>query len=149
MASLMSNKLRTLLLNHGIDLLSDTIKVMLVNNTYTPDKDHSFVDSITGGSSKELTGTGYTGGFSGSGRKTLASKTVTQDDTNDKGVFDAADVTWTGINAGTVGFIVVIKEITNDAASPILAVIDVTPDVVTNGGDYTAQWATDGLFHLA
>jgi hypothetical protein len=149
MASVMSNKLRTLLLNNGIDLLSDTIKVMLVNNTYTPDKDHSFVDAITGGSSKELSGTGYTAGFGGGGRKTLASKTVTQDDANDKAIFDATDVTWTGINAGTVGFVVVIKEITNDGLSPILAVIDVSPDVVTNGGDYTAQWAADGLFHLA
>jgi hypothetical protein len=153
-ASLSTNKLRQLLLqaasaSPALNLLSDTIKVMLVSPSYTPDKDHDFVDSITGGSSKELTGTGYVAGFGGSGRKTLASKTVTKDNTNDIAFFDAADVTWTGINAGTVGFVAVIKEVTTDADSPLLAVIDISPDVVTNGSDYTEQWAADGLFKIA
>lgn len=149
MASVMPNKFRTLLLNSGINLLTDTIKVMLVSNTYTPDKDHSFVSSITSGTTKELSGTGYVAGFGGSGRKTLASKTVTQNDTSDIGYFDAADVTWTGINAGTVGYVVVLKEVTSDADSPIIAIHDVSPDVVTNGGDYTVQWASDGVLKLS
>jgi hypothetical protein len=148
MASITTNKFRTLLLNTGINLLTDTIKVMLVNTSYTPDPDHNFVSSITGGTSKELSGTGYVAGFAGSGRKTLSSKQVTQDDTNNIGFFDAADVTWTGINAGTIGGIAVIKEVTSDSDSPILVFIDVT-DTVTNGGDITAQWASDGLFKLS
>lgn len=148
MASVTTNKARTLLLNTGINLLTDTIKVMLVNTSYVESKSHDFVSSITGGTSKELSGTGYTAGFGGSGRKTLSSKTVTQDNTNNKAYFDAADVTWTAINAGTVGFVAVIKEVTSDSDSPIIAIIDVSPDIVTNGGDYTVQWATDGLFNL-
>lgn len=149
MASLTSNKLRALLLNAGINLLSDTIKVMLVSSAYTPDKDHNFVSSITGGTSKELSGTGYTAGFGGSGRKTLAGKAVTQDDTNDVAYFDANDVTWTAINAGTAAYAVVLKEVTDDTASPILCVVDVSPDVATNGGDYTITWAADGVFKLS
>lgn len=153
MASITSNRLRYLLLqgaagSPALNLTSDTIKVMLVNTSYVPDKDHNFVSSITSGVTKELSGTGYTGGFGGSGRKTLASKTISQDDTNDIAYFDAADVTWTGINAGTIGWIAVIKEITSDADSPILAVLD-PADLATNGGDITAAWPTDGLFKLA
>lgn len=149
MASLMSNKFRTLLLNNGIDLLNNTIKVMLVQASYTPDKDHNFVDSITGGTTKEISGTGYTGGFAGSGRKTLASKAVAQDDTNDIGWFDAADLVWTALDAGTVGYAVVIKEVASDADSIIICVHDVSPDVVSNGGNYTVQWAADGVLKLA
>lgn len=149
MASITSNKLRQLLLSSGIALLSDTLKVMLVNASYTPDKDHDFVDSITGGTSKELSGTGYTAGFGGAGRKTLASKTVTKDNGADVAYLDANDVSWTAIDAGTAAFAVVIKEVTSDADSPILAVVDVSPDVATNGGDYTIQWAADGVFKIA
>jgi hypothetical protein len=153
MASMTTNRLRKLLLqaasgSPALNLLSDTIKVMLVDASYVPNPDHNFVDSITGGSSKELSGTGYAAGFGGAGRKTLASKTITQDDANDLAYFDAADVTWTGLNAGTVGFAVLIKEVTSDADSPILCIVDVTPDVTTAGNDYTIQWPTGGIFNL-
>lgn len=153
MASIRSNKCAELLLQAAsaavpLNLVGDAgVKVMLVNTSYTPDKDHDFVASITGGTSKELSGTGYTAGFGGSGRKALSSKTVTKDNGADVAYFDAADVTWTAINAGTIGYAVVIKEVTSDADSPILAVIDVA-DLVTNGSDYTEQWAADGLFKI-
>jgi hypothetical protein len=142
-----TNKLCELLLTAGIDCDGDTLKAMLVNTSYTPDKDHSFVSSITGGTSKELSGTGYVAGFGGSGRKTLTSKLVTRDDAADVAFLDAADPTWTGINAGTVGYVAIIKEGTSDADSPLLCIIDVT-DTVTNGGDLTIQWAADGIFKL-
>ena len=148
MASLTTNKLRTLLLNRGIDLLGDTIKVMLVNTSYTPDKDHDFVSSITGGTTKEISGTGYSAGFGAAGRKTLASKTVTQDNTNDVAYLSAANLTWTAIDSGTVGAVAVIKEVTSDADSPILAVFDLIPDIVTNSGDFTITWAAGGLFNI-
>lgn len=146
MASLTSNKLRTLLLNTGINLLSDTVKVALVTSAHTPNPDDNFMASYT---ASELSGTGYTAGFGGGGRKTLASKTVTQDDTNDWGVFDAADVTWTAINAGTAAAAVLLKEVTSDADSPIIAVVVFSSAITTNGGDFTIQWAaTGGIFNI-
>ena len=126
----------------NIDLLADTIKVLLVGTAYTPDKDHQFISDVSG---SELSGTGYTGGFGGSGRKTLASKAIGKSDSTDKTYFDAADLTWTAINAGTVGFLILAKEITNDASSPIFACIDVSPDIATNGGDYSVQWDAAGI----
>lgn len=151
MASITTNKLRQLLLqaasaSPALNLLSDTIKVILLGTGYTPNKDHQFVADL---GANELSGTGYVAGFGGSGRKTLASKTVTKDDTNDVAFFDAADVTWAGINAGTAGFVAVVKEVNSDADSPVLAIVDVSPDVATNGGDYTVTWAADGIFKIA
>jgi len=117
-----------------IDLTADTIKVMLVNASYTPDADHDFVNDV---SANELSGTGYTGGFAGSGRKTIASKAFSTDTANDRTEFTFAAVTWTAINAGTAAYAILVKEITNDPASRLIAWLDLSPAVVTNGGDFT------------
>lgn len=155
MASITTNRLRYLLLKGAdaspdLDLINDaTIKAMLVNSGYTPDVDHNFADSITAATSKELSGTGYVGGFGGAGRKALGTKTITQDDTANVAYFNCADIVWTAIDAGTVSFIAIIKEVTADTDSPLLAIIDVSPDIVTNGGNYTWTVAADGVFKLA
>ena len=145
--SLRSNYFASLLFgaSPGISLTSDTLKVMLVTSAYTPNPDDKYVSAITGGTSKELSGTGYTAGFGGSGRKTLASVVVAEDDTNDLGTFTAANVTWTAINAGTVAYAVIVKEVTDDAHSPIVAVLTISPAITTNGGDYTIQWSAGGI----
>jgi hypothetical protein len=139
------NRGKTQVLNGGVDLLTDTIKVMLVNASASFNADHNFVSEVN---TNELSGTGYAGGFAGSGRKTLASKTVTEDDTNDRAEFDAADVTWTAINAGTASAAVLIKEGTADTDSVLIAYLDFT-DVVTNGGDFTLQWDAEGILQLS
>lgn len=128
-----------------IDFVNDTIKVMLVNASYTFNPDHDFADDV---SANELSGTGYAGGFNGAGRKTLASKTITEDTANDRIEFDCADLTWTAINAGTIGGVVVLKEITNDAASPLIAFLDPS-DLVTNGGDVTLVINAEGLLQIS
>lgn len=148
MATITTNKFRQLLMTKNIDLVNDAgIKIMLFNSSYSPDKDHDFVSSITGGTSKELSGTGYVAGFNGSGRKSLASRAITRDDGADKVFFDAADVTWTAISAGTIGGAAVIKEVTNDSDSIIVCMLDPT-DLVTNGSDVTIQFAADGIVNL-
>jgi hypothetical protein len=131
----------SLILDRTIDIAANTIKVMLVGTGYTPNKDHQFVADVV---ASELSGTGYTGGFGGSGRKTLASKVIGKNDSTDKAYIDGADMTWTAINAGTIGFAIVFKEITSDALSPVIACVDVA-DIVTNGGDVTIQWDAAGL----
>jgi hypothetical protein len=115
-----------------IDLVADTLKLILVTSTYTPDKDHDFASDLT----NELSGTGYTGGFAGSGRKTIASKAFSTDTANDRIEFTWAGVTWTAINAGNPKYAILVKEITNDAATRLIAYLDLGT-VVTNGGDLT------------
>lgn len=127
-----------------IDLGADTIQVMLVTSSYTPNADHDFID--LGGSdavSAELSGSGYS-------RKTLASKSISEDDTNDRAEFDAADVTWSSIDAGTAAAAVVFKSTGVDTTSVIIAYIDTGGfPITTNGGDLTVTWNAEGIIQLS
>ena len=145
MASFWTNRGLFCILGSTVNLTSDTIKVMLLDDEALATKDINFVSEI---SADELTGTGYVGGFAGAGRKTLGSKTFTEDDGNDWAFFDAADSTWTAINAGSAQMAAVIKEVTTDADSLVLGFVDVT-DIMTNGSDITINWAATGLFKLS
>lgn len=151
MASLIYNLGKKEILDGSIDLGSDTMKAMLVTSSYTPNVDHDFVDD--GGADDpidhELSGTGYAAGFAGSGRKTLGSIAITEDDTNDRAEFLAANLTWSGIDAGTAAGVIIYKHLTNDAASVMLAYIDTGGfPVVTNGGDLTITWNAEGIIQL-
>ena len=86
MANAMYNATKKYILNGAIDWDTNTINVMLVTATYSPNIDtHDFRDDIT----NEVSGTGYTaGGY------TITTPSVTQDNTNDRGVFDSEDPTW-------------------------------------------------------
>lgn len=147
-----TNKFREMLLKASagspFSLIDDTIKLILIDSSYVFDPDHDFVASITAGSSKELSGTGYTAGFAGSGRKTLASKTVTKSNATDKSFLDGADLTWTGLNAGTVAQFGLWKPVTNDGDSPLLAVQLVVPNYPSVGNDFVLQWPVTGILEL-
>lgn len=142
------------LLKGSFDLETDTIKVLLLDNStaYTFDPDaHEFVSDIADGgtTASEMGGTGYS-------RKPLSSKSVTEDTADDEGVFDAADVTWTGLNAGTIQAIVVYQQNGGDDTTPgddrVLIVLDDATvadlPLATNGGDVTIGWAAEGLLNL-
>ncbi len=152
MASFHYNETAKKVYDATLDMLVDTIKVGLSTSTHVPIRDDDFLDEsgaddfIDG----ELSGTGYTAGFGGAGRKTLASKTIVVDKPNDRAEFDAADVTWTAISAGTAAQATLMKEITNDAASLTIANVDTGGfPIVTNGGDLTIQWNAEGIIQLA
>lgn len=118
--------------NRSIDMVADTLKAILVTSSYVPDKDHEFASSLT----NELSGTGYAGGFGGAGRKTLAGKAFSLDLANDRVEWTFTGVLWAAINAGNPKYLIVVKEITNDAASQLVGFLDLGT-VVTNGGDVT------------
>ncbi len=146
MASAWFNRGKQQILSGGTNLLTDTIKVMLVTSSYTFDADHNFVSEV---SANEPAVSGYTGGFAGAGRKTLANKSVTEDDTSDLAFFDADDLTWSALATGaTIGGAILIKEVTNDAASHLLIFMDLA-DTPTNGGDITIAWNASGIIRLA
>ena len=119
-----------------LNLSTATLKFMLLGIAYVPDPDHEFASSLT---AHELNGTGYTGGFGGGGRKTLAAKVIAKDDTNDCATLDCTDPVWAGADAGTVGTVAIITEITNDAASPVIALIPLSPPVEMRSGSFTLQ----------
>lgn len=135
-----------------IDMIVDTIKVMLCTSSYVANRDDDVVDAAGANDpiDHELTGTGYVAGHGNSGRKTLASKTITVDKANDRTEFDAADIVWTAIDAGIASQALVIKEgAVNDTTSRLITHIDSGGfPKTTNGGDLTITWNAEGIFQL-
>ena len=71
------------------DWSSDDIKAAIVKNSYVPNVDHNVWGDV---SAHEVSGTNYTaGGIS------LLNKTVVQNDTLNKVVFDCDDLTWNNL----------------------------------------------------
>lgn len=135
-----------------VDIISDTIKVMALE-TDDDAATFEFIGDVLGGTGVEVTSTGYTGGFGGAGRKTLGSKVLTVDQANNRAEFDCADVTWASISqAGVETWVafLIVKEITNDVASPVLAHIDTATGLplTPNGSDITLTIDAEGLLHI-
>jgi hypothetical protein len=139
MADVIYNSFKKSLLDGSLDLAGDTIKVALVTSGYAPDADaHDYFDDIT----NEAAGTGYTAGGA-----TLSGKSVTQDNTDDEGVFDADDVTWTGSTITARGA-VLYKDTGAAATSPLICYIDFGADKSSDGADFTIQWNAEGILNL-
>lgn len=135
-----------------IDLIADPIKGILVASGYVANKDDDVVDA--GGANDavdhELNGTGYTGGWGGSGRVALTSKTIEVDKTNDRQEFHCAPIVYPSIDAGTPARICVIKEgVANDTTSRLIGQADSGFPKTTNGADLTINPDAEGLFQIA
>ena len=119
------------------DLVNDTVKVTL-HTGYTPNIDtHQVWADIS--STEYGSGAGYT-----AGGKTLANKSVTQDNTNDRALWDADDVTWTALgplSPATPSHAAIWNDTPTSPADPLLDYI-LLGTTATNGGNYTLQWST-------
>jgi hypothetical protein len=115
-----------------------TLKVALVTG-YTPNIDTHTVWADA--SANEESGSGYT-----AGGKTLTGQDVTQDNDNDLGKFDAADVTFTGLDVGTPSHAILYDDTPTSPADPLIAYWELGR--ASNGGDYTLQWNASGLITL-
>jgi hypothetical protein len=115
----------------ALDLENDVIKVALMTSSYTPDKDTNTFDNTY-----EVSGSGYVAGGA-----TLASKIVTQDDTDDSAYWDAEDVTWANSTI-TARYAVLYDTTVSDT---IIGVVDFGEDKSTTGEDFLIQWDEDGI----
>jgi hypothetical protein len=120
-----------------VDFDTDTIKVMLVTNTYVPSATgHAAKNSVT----NEVTGTNYTAGGAALGTVTVVDSTGTI-------TFDAADTTWTQ-NAGgfsTARHAIIYKDTGTAATSTLIGWIDFGADKGNVAGDLTLQWNASGI----
>jgi hypothetical protein len=110
----------------------------LLNNSYTFDPDHKFFGQFSG--TYEIVGTAYVAGGAA-----LSSPTLTQDDTNDLGKFDANDVLW-GVSSITARYAVLYSS--NGAAGksyPLIACFDFGSDQVSSAGSFTIVWNGSGI----
>lgn len=140
MASVLYNSFKRDIMNGAIDLDTDTIHVMLVTSTYTPNIDtHTKRSDIT----NEVTGTGYTAGGAA-----LASKVVSVDNTDDEGVFDAADSSWTTATITARGAVLYKNRGGVSSADELIGYVDFTTDRISSAGTFTIQWDSEGIINL-
>ena len=124
--------------NKEIDWDTDTIKVALVANTYTPNQDtHDYWDDV---SANEISGTGYT-----AGGITLSSKTVGYTAGTNVTKFDAADVSWTSSTL-TARYAVIYLSTATASTSPLIGYIDFGSDQSSSAGTFSIVWDSAGIF---
>ena len=146
MAGVLTDKAREMILAGTLNLKTADIYFVLLNATGGGTKDIEYLGEVV---ANEISGTGYTGGFGGSGRKTIGTtgnRTVSH--SSAKGTLDVASPTWTGLDAGTIGEVLTIVKGTGDADSLVVSYEDIA-DVVTNGSAWTYEIATLGLYTAA
>lgn len=131
------NKAITSLANKEIDWGSDTIKVTLHTNAYTPSQTaHQYQSDLT---NEVAAGGGYT-----TGGITLANKTEAFAGQVKK--FDADDVSWAASTI-TARYAVIADTTPGSAATnPLIAYVDFGADVVSTGGAFTITWDANGIF---
>lgn len=158
MANFMYNTAAHEVHNGTLDLAGEVtagnLKVMLVNGTYSPDRDHDTVSEAVAG---EIVATGYTGGHGGAGRLALANASFSLDKANDRSEFDTDDpVAWSPLGGAAnddIEGIIVFEENTSDADSRLVYFIDTvagypTLPFTTTGGSFQVTVGADGLAHL-
>ena len=140
MASGVYNQFKTQIMNKEIDLVADTVKVALLDNS------HSFAQTAVGwaASSTNANELAATGGYSAGGAA-LASKAVTQESTHGK--FYAADTAWpsatfTAYNA------VIYDDTPSSPADPLICSIDFSGAQSVSSGTFTIQWAAGGILTI-
>jgi hypothetical protein len=127
--------------NKEIDLDSDTIKVMLLTSSYTPNQDtHDYLDDVV---ANEVSGTGYTAGGA-----TLATKTVTYDSTSNTFVFDADDVTWASSTVTARYAVVYDATPGTNATRPLIGYVDFVSDQSSSNGNFTITWDATGIVRM-
>ena len=139
MANVIYNSFKQKIMDGSIDLDTDTIKVALVTSSYTPDQDsHEDFADIT----NEVSGTGYTAGGA-----TLSNVSITKDNTDNEGVFDADDVTWSSSTITARGA-VVYKDSGTPATSWLICYVDFGSDYSSVAGDFKITWNAEGIVNI-
>lgn len=132
----MTNKLypkgKEKFLNAGVSLISDTIKIVLVDGAdYTYSDSHEFLSDVPS-AGRVATSAALTG-------KSVAN-----------GVFTASNPTFTAVTGDTAEAIIVYKDTGVEGTSPLLAYIDNagTMTVTPNGNDIPVLFDANGIFSI-
>ena len=79
-----------------VDFIADEIIILALETDEEVATDEYVAEPLAG-AAVEVTSTGYTGGFAGADRLSLASKAIAVDQGNGRAEIDCADITWTAI----------------------------------------------------
>lgn len=123
------NRGKYLLATGALDLSTADVRMALVTSSYTFNPDHNTMDEV----SNEVTGTGYS-------RKTLATLTVTENDTDNCAYFGADNVSWTGASFSTPAAAVLYVEGIDDSARELIAYVRIPSAPAPIGSTYAIEW---------
>lgn len=128
-------------LNKEIDWDTDTIKVALLTNSYTPDQDaHNYFDDVV---ANEVTGTGYT-----QGGNTLANKTNSYNSSTNVITLDADDTTWSSSTITARYAVVYDASPATNATRPLIGYVDFGSDQSSSNGNFTITWDATGIVRI-
>lgn len=141
MASKLYGQFLSQALNKEIDWDTDTIKVALLTNSYTPDQDaHNYLDDVI---ANEVTGTGYT-----AGGNTLANKTNTYNSATNVIVLDADDTTWSSSTITARYAVIYDASPATNATKPLIGYVDFGSDQSSSNGNFTITWDATGIVRI-
>jgi len=145
MASQIYNEFKRANAAGEIDLNADDIRVRLVMSNTTVDTENDGVVNIDDFSTVDVCdGANYVD-------KALANEAVNKDDANDRAEFDADNVTWTALGAGTRSTqgALIYKYVDGTDANDIpIAFVEFSSTKTHDGSDFTIQWNTEGILQL-
>lgn len=140
MANAIFNSFKRDLMLAGINLSTDTIKMMLVTSVYTPNIDtHTKRSDVT----NEVVGNGYT-----AGGITLSGKTVTQNNTTNKADFDADNITIPNATISARGGVIYKSRGGLATADELIAYVDFNSDIISTGGDFIITFDALGVLNI-
>lgn len=124
----------------AVNLATADVRAILVmtNTTADTEEDTEFIGDFT--TLDEMDGANYV-------RIALANETVNLDTINNRAEFDADNITWTALGAGTrdVAALLIYIHVTNDTDSWPFVYIDDQFPFSANGGDLTINFNAEGI----
>jgi hypothetical protein len=128
-------------LNKEIDWDTDTIKVALLTNAYTPDQDaHNYLDDVV---THEVSGTGYT-----AGGNTLGNKTNSYNSATNVITLDADDTTWSSSTITARYAVIYDATPATNATRPLIGYVDFGSDQSSSNGNFTITWDATGIVRI-
>jgi hypothetical protein len=138
LSTLIPNSFKKYLLDQALS--GADLYVMLLTSSHSTNIDtQEFIDDVSG---NEITGTGYT-----AGGVQVAGVVTSQDNTNNEGVLDSNDLSWTS-STFTARYAVLYDNTGTPSTSRIWAIFDLGSDRTVDGGTFLAQIAAEGLINL-
>lgn len=144
MATFIYNHAKKMMLSGMLDVTtSNSLCVMLVSGTYTPDKDaHKYTGDIGANEVSDSLSSYRKGGTY------LTSNTLTQNNTLDRAVFTAANVSWSSSTITASGA-VIYKSGTTPSTSYLIQYVDFGANQSSSNGTFQITWNSDGIFNIA
>lgn len=156
MASFLYTHYKKAALSGAIDLANNCIKVMLVTNAYGPIAASSETShAVTGDIKAYEVAAG--GGYAPGGLE-LTSRTLTQDNVDKEGVFDAADAVWSSSTITASGAVVYVSggssypangnSAADQSKSWLIAFVDFGGNQSSSNGTFQISWNSEGIVNF-